>query len=283
MLPSPSDLTYFMEIAHARSLSQAAVKLGVTQPSLTLAMQRLEHCLGSQLFLRSRSGMTLTKAGELLMIETRSLLEAWDKLQSRSARSMNDVRGRFTLGCHVSVGRYALPLFVPEIMQAYPDLDLRLHHDLSRRVLQQVVTLELDLGIVINPESHPDLVMKTLGMDTVTLWKSKELKNSDVLIIEPSLLQTQSLMRRLKKSGWNFRRVIETSSLEIIAALTKSGAGYGMLPARVARFGASEKLTMVKDAPKVEDQIVLIYRVENKSVRAIQELSKRIQAGFAVL
>src|SRR5437870_4959801 len=112
MLPSPTDLTYFLEIAQQGNLTHSAQRLGVSQPSLTLAMQRLEQCMGTAIFIRSRQGVKLTKAGDRLLSEARALMGQWENLRQQAVASMNEIRGRFSLGCHPSVARYTLPLFL---------------------------------------------------------------------------------------------------------------------------------------------------------------------------
>lgn len=281
MLPSSADLTYFLEISQAGNLTKAATRLGISQPSLTLAMQRLEHSVGTVLFIRGRQGVKLTKAGERLLSETRTLLSRWEELRGQTLSTMNEVRGRFALGCHASVARYSLPLFLPQLLAQHADLEIGLHHDLSRAITQKVLALELDLGIVVNPLPHPDLVMKNMAKDVLTIWHSKKLKNTDVLIAEPSLVQTQAIMSKIKRQGLKFSRIIESSNLEVIASMVNSGCGMGILPTRVAQ-AESEDLIPVKGAPSFNDEIFLIYRVENKKVRAMQALSQAIQEGFAI-
>lgn len=279
MLPSNSDLTYFIEIAQQGNLTKAAGRLGISQPSLTLAMQRLEHSVGTTLFIRTRQGVNLTKAGDRLLIETRQLLSRWEDLKQQTLETMNEVRGRFTLGCHPSVAHYSLPLFLPSLLQAHPNLEIFLEHDLSRNITAKVLSLELDIGIVVNPTPHADLVMKSVARDVVTLWKSKRLKNEDVLIGEPSLLQTQTILAKMKRGGFTFKRIIESSNLEVIASMVNCGVGVGILPQRVAEAESAD-LQMIKGTPQFNDEIFLIYRMENKPVRAIQEISKAIQDGF---
>ncbi len=279
MLPSGPDLNYFISVAQLGSLSKAAMQLGIAQPSLTLAMQRLEHNVGTSLFIRSRQGVTLTKAGERLLTDSRELMQRWESLKSQVLSTTNEVRGRFVIGCHPSVAIYSLPLFLPKLLEDNPALEIHLVHDLSRTITQKVVGLEIDVAIVVNPVPHPDLVIKSLCKDEVTLWKSANLKNEDVLISEPSLLQTQDLMRKLTKQGRKFRRTIECSNLEVIVHLALSGAGQAILPERVAR-SENTALKPVPGAPKFHDEICLIYRSEHRNVRTIQALSAAIQNGF---
>jgi DNA-binding transcriptional LysR family regulator len=280
MLPSSSDLTYFVEIAQQGNLTHAANRLGVSQPSLTLAMQRLEHSVGTTLFIRSRQGVKLTKAGDRLLLNARKLMSSWEELRQQTVDSMNEIKGRFVLGCHTSVARYSLPLFLPALLESHAELEIGLIHDLSRNITHKVLALELDLGIVVNPTPHPDLVMKALAADVVTLWKSKTLKNDDVLVCEPSLLQTQKIQTKLHRAGFHFKRFVESSSLEVIAGLVRCGAGMGILPTRVMQ-AESDDVVRVKNAPTLDDEIFLIYRVENRQVRALQALSQAIQTGFS--
>lgn len=280
MLPSSHDLTYFLEIAQNASITAAATRLGISQPSLTLAMQRLEQSVGASLFVRSRQGVKLTKAGERVLMETRQLISRWEEVKQQAVGAMNEVQGRFSLGMHPSVARYSLPLFLPDLLSKHPELDISLNHDLSRNITQKVLELALDIAIVINPIPHPDLIMRLLGKDQLTLWTSKKNKHHDVLICEPSLIQTQSILGKLKKQHMSFRKVIETTNLEVIAAMVEGGCGVGILPTRVAH-AQGPALTEVKGAPHFADEIYLIYRVENKPVRAIQAISQSIQEGFA--
>lgn len=279
MLPSSSDLSYFMKIAEAGSFSAAANKLGIAQPSLSLAVQRLEGNLGTSLFVRSRQGVTLTKAGERLLADSRDLLQRWESLKSGALSATNEIRGRIKLGIHPSVAIYALPLFLPKLLKENPDLEVVLVHDLSRNITQKVIALEADVGIVVNPTPHGDLVIKPLAKDEVTLWQIPGLKNEDILICEPSLLQTQEILRKLAKQNRKFRRTIECSNLEVIVRLAQSGAGAAVLPARVAH-AQNNKLVAVMGAPKFADEIALIFRTEQRSLRTLQALSVAVQEGF---
>lgn len=279
MLPSGSDLQYFVTVAQLGSLSKAATHLGIAQPSLSLAMQRLESNLGTSLFVRSRQGVKVTKAGEKLLSDSRDLLQRWEQLRSDVLSTTNEVRGRFAVGCHPSVAIYSLPLFLPRLLKDNPALEVHLVHDLSRAITQKVISLEIDMAIVVNPVAHADLVIKSLTKDEVTLWRSSNLKNEDILICEPSLLQTQDILRKLAKQGRHFKRTIECSNLEVIVHMATSGTGYAILPARVAQEEKTH-LKAVSGAPKFSDEVCLIYRSEHRNVRSIQTLSKAIQDGF---
>lgn len=285
MMPSASDLAYFMEVAIASNLSRASERLGISQPSLTLAVQRLERSIGTALFIRSKKGVTLTQAGKQLLAHSRSLLQSWEVVKSRALSSTHSVQGGYTLGCHPSVALYMLPYFLPDLLEKYPELELRLVHQLSRKITESVISTEIDFGIVVNPIKHPDLVIRKLCNDEVTFWvgqgkrKIQDFRSGQaVLICDPELLQTQALLKNLKKSGINYRRILSSSNLEVITALTSAGAGIGIIPGRVA--AAVSSLSRISTAPLFQDEICLLYRVENKNLKSIQVIGEMIQSVF---
>ena len=289
MFPSPTDLHYFLEATNTQNFSRAAERLGVTQPSLSLGIQRLEANLGEKVFLRSKRGVTLTPAGKLLLIQTQNLLEVWNGVRADARGSMKSIKGNYTIGCHPSVALYSLSLFLPKVLLDHPDLRVNLVHDLSRKITEGVVTSKIDLGIVVNPNRNPDLLIKKLADDDVGFWvrdgkKKESFSDRDdkgrILIFDPDLVQTQVLLKKAAKSGFNATRLIESRSLEVIAELTASGCGIGVLPSRVAER-SSKKIVLLAGAPLYRDEICLIMRVENRSVAAIRCLAEAVAVGFS--
>ncbi|MBT4790614.1 MAG: LysR family transcriptional regulator [Halobacteriovoraceae bacterium] len=287
MVISPSDLAYFIETANTSNLSRAAERVGISQPSLSLSIKRIELSLGAEVFIRSKKGVTLTKPGKNLLKHSKILMQYWDQLRSEALASINDISGSLSLGCHPSVGLYTLDKFLPSIFNLFPELEIALKHDLSRKITEQVISLDIDVGLVINPVRHPDLVIHNLCEDVVTLWtnghKSKILdyKSGDaILICDPALLQTKDLQDKLKRKGIRFSRIITSNNLENITNLVSAGAGIGIIPSRIVEKLAGKKLKMIKGAPKFKDTLSVIYRVENRKVKSLQflvgEISKTI-------
>lgn len=284
MLASANEIRYFLEVAETLNFSRAAERLGVTQPALSQAVQRLEKSFGSPLFVRTRTGVQLTRSGHKLFSRGRKLVSEWEDLIQDSLRDETELRGNYTLGCHPAVGLYTLPQVLPELLQDHPELGFTLSHDLSRKVTERVIAFQLDFGIVINPVQHPGLVIRKLGTDVVGLWtreKPTELQDLSsgkaVLISDPELLQSQTLMQRFAKKGVRFGRQIGSSSLEVIASLVSSGAGVGILPRRVAmRLKEYALESAGDDLPTFDDTICLVYRSDHHSTQAAKLLARTI-------
>ncbi len=287
MIASSADLVYFTEIAQTQNVSRAAERLGISQPSLSLAMRRLEDSVGTALFVRSKRGVTLTQPGKQLLAHSKNLLQAWTDIRTQALASVHDIQGSYTIGCHASMAMRILSSFLPDLMAAHPKLEIRLRHDISRKTTEDVISMKVDIGIVVNPVRHPDLVIHKLGVDEVSLFISADRKNgtqnvtdgNGVLVCDPDLAQTQFLLKEMKKSGIVFGRILPTTSLEVAADIVSRGCGIGILPSKVAER-ARMKLKRLPKAPVFVDDHCLIYRAENKSVRAIQALNGAIRDYF---
>lgn len=286
MIPSPADLCYFIEVASLSNLSRASESLGISQPSLTLAMRRLEEAVGTALLVRHKRGVTLTKAGEQLLAHAKELMQRWQSIKSQALASMHEVQGAITIGCHPSVALYCLPHFLPELMRTHPRLEIQLKHELSRRITENVISLKIDVGIVVNPVRHPDLVIKPLENDVVTLWAANakqaanQLKDGTaVMLCDPEMAQVQSILGQMKKADLNFSRIISTNSLELIADLAEKDGGIAVLPTGIAKL---HNLQRIPKAPHYDDEICVLYRGENRDVRAIQVIVDAIKHAFAI-
>jgi DNA-binding transcriptional LysR family regulator len=285
MVPSSTDLTYFSEAANQLNLSAAAKKLGISQPSLTLSIQRLEEAVGTPLLIRHKRGVTLTKAGQKLLAHTRELQDQWHKIKASTIASTTEVQGTISIGSHPSVALYSLSRFLPALISAHSNLNVQLKHDISRRITDEVINLSIDIGIAVNPEKHPDLVIKHLANDKVMLWsndhpnENQDLNSGNAVIIcDMQLSQSQSILKSMKKAGLEYGRLIPANSLEVIADLTKNGCGIGILPGNIAKL---YNLKAIPNTPFHEDEVCLLYRGENRDVRVIQVIVEAIKTSFA--
>ncbi len=268
MLPAFTDIYYFLEVARCGNISRAAERLNISQPSLSEAMQRLEHKLGTQLLVRKHSGVQLTRAGRSLRDDGGVLVTRWQHLKASISKCDRQPGGQYVLGCHPSVATYTLTKFLPHLLQAYPALETKLVHGLSRKITEAVVSFNIDLGIVVNPVQHPDLVIRELCRDVVAFWWARrpsavQTLDADrgVLMYDPELAQVRNLLQKLRRQQKHLcRRIVQSNSLELIADLTAAGAGIGILPTRVAR--PRQLCLLDSSLPTYRDRICLVYRAD---------------------
>lgn len=287
-LPSLTELHYFVEAAQTGNFTQASQRLGISQGTLSAAIQRLEGKLGVPLFVRLRIGVRLSRAGQQLLQSSREMLAYWSDVRLGAQRAHTELTGRFRVGCHPSVAVHVGSRAFASLLRQHAKIEFAFEHDLSRNILSRVAAFELDFGLVINPVAHPDLVIHPVASDSVCLWKGRRASCSDLLIYDPDLHQAQDLVKRLGRKGVQFSRHVSTASLELVALLTAEGVGVGVIPARVVEGMAPGRLELADPAfPVFSDSLCLVYRadaVRGASMRRmasllLESLTEAIGAG----
>ena len=277
---SQTDLKYFLELSKTLHLTRSAERLAVTQPTLSHSLKRLENEIGCELFIRSKKGLKLTSAGENLRNSADDLISRWEAIKSSAINEVQVEQGVIKIGCHPAVAQYTLKEFLPDFLKSYPKIQMQLTHGLSRHITEQVISSVLDVAFVVNPVEHPDLVIREICQDQVSLWKSKNCKNDDVLFVDTNLVQTQNILAKLQKKGHHFKRVIESSSLEVISNLVANGVGCGVVPGRVLKQYEHTKLEQIKDTPVFHDRICMIYKNEFRKLKRGEVFIRVVKDSF---
>lgn len=265
------ELKKLKAVAEHGTISKAARALSISQPSLTQAIQRLEARLDTTLVYRSSRGTTLTEAGQLLLTGAEKVFALLDETEA-SIRALDEEQsGHFTVGCHESLGAYFLPDFMSRFLTEAPGIKISLRNTTSAQVRDLVIDRTIDFGLVVNPESHPDLVMVELFDDTVevlsidegpfTLSEAKLRLRTGPLIYASRVGQCQDIVNRLDGMGCMPDRRLECGDLEIVKSLARAGLGAALLPRRVADYGTDGCFrTLHPDLPRYNDTIYLLYR-----------------------
>ena len=132
---------------------------------------------------------------------------------------------------------------------------------------EKVISWEADFGVIVNPIKHPDLVIKKLYTDEVTIFYTKD--TQDKLIYDQNLAQSQFILKKLGKKI-KFSGELKSGNLELVAKLTALGLGYGLLPATIA--SQYSNLKRLGGSPIFKDEICLVYRPEKHN----NQISKKI-------
>lgn len=241
------DLENFVVTAGSQTLSEASEKLNMAQPSLSLGIKKLETELGYPLFIRGRDGVKLTPQGKNLLPEA---MEALKRLEVIKGHRPNL---KFKIGCHPSVGMYVLGRFLKLMHKENSSLDFEIVTNSSNEINKMVASGEIDFGVVMNPLSLQGLIIKSIGVDTVHTWESKK-RYQDKLIYNPQMLQSHSIISRWKLAP---KETIEVPNLELIAHLTDSGAGIGILPSQVVKSQRLD-LKIIPGTPHFKDHLALV-------------------------
>jgi DNA-binding transcriptional LysR family regulator len=266
------DLKYFKKLCETHNVTRASEALGITQPAMSYSLKRLENELGEDLIIRKKNGVELTKLGEEFQKKSQLLISEWEGLQGLITSDNRDAKGEYSIGVHPSVALYTLDKILPKITKEFPNINFKLNHGLSRKMTEKVINWELDFGIVVNPIKFPDLVIKELCKDVVTIFHKKNCEKK--LIFDPDLAQSQDILKKFKIQHDVMSGQILSKNLEVIAHLTAQGLGFGVLPARVAKL--HPQLKALEGAPLFHDKICLVYRPEKQRNKISKSMLKII-------
>lgn len=284
MLPSSIELNYFYEVATELHFTRAAKKLNVSQPSLTLAIKRLEKTVGTYLFIRHKRGVTLTRAGTELLTDVKKLLAQWADTIANIKNATQKIKGRVTIGCHSTLAPF-MSSMVSKLLEQHPGLEIHFQHILTAKIMENIVLGHLDIGITTDPYPNQDVILQKIADTEFTFWMSAKpktkinlLSEETVIICDPQLPQTQHLIKELQKMRHHQRlRLSTVNQVETIATLTSENCGVGILPNTFTKMYYGDKLTKVKNAPAYKKPLCLAYRFENKEVVAIQRVIDAIK------
>ena len=142
------ELLYLKTVADEGSISKAAEKLYITQPSLSHCIQRIEEVLGTRLFIRNAKGMSLTYAGERYYSVATEILRLYGDFEIEISEIGDLKKGRITLGTNNFLGTWILPEVLPEFNRFYPNIHVALREMTSNELEKALELRQLDFAVM---------------------------------------------------------------------------------------------------------------------------------------
>lgn len=255
-------IPYFVAIAQAGSLQQAAREVRVAQPSLTKAMHGLEAALKVTLFHRSRQGVKLTAAGEELRRFAEPLLASLAALERRLREVDGETAsGEIRVGTHELLVREFWPELVRDLRRSTPHLTLTLFTTPSvGELLRRLIAGELDVVVAVECPPKPGLVRRLIRTDSYGLYASPsycrdarlkaKAKISVAQLLEHPMIYAADVIAgpgillgaALKAAGIDRPSLYAVRSIESVASLVESGLGIGLLPRRMVAADPQSRL-----------------------------------------
>ena len=236
------QLEYFRMAARFRSITRAASAMGVSQPNISVAVQKLEISLGITLFDRSQRQPVLTAEGENFLRRAAFALDALEDAMREIEDFKNLDKGEIKIGIPPMIGAYLFPKICPGFGRKYPRLSLCLFEEGSAAVREMLERGELDFGVVILSDIPKALdsfkvceseLMACIPRD-FSLARKKSLSFRDFDGVNVIAMKEGSFIRhfladRFAAEGITPRIALESNQIEIIKRLAENGAGAAFL------------------------------------------------------
>ncbi len=287
------QLNYLVALDTHRQFVKAAESCFVTQPTLTMQIQKLEEEVGGQLFQRDITPIAPTTLGTIMIERARIIIQEVEGLKVLVNEEVEKIEGTFRVGIIPTIAPYLIPLFLPEVAQKNKKLHLKVREMRTEEIISSLKNGDLDLGILATPlqeklikewpmyfepfqvylaPGHPKFKKDT--------WTSSELNPQEMLILdEGHCFREQSLAicgRQIKRKDLNFE--YQSGSLEALMRLVEQGLGYTMVPA-LAVMNRAEAINARKfKSPEPVREISIVTHQSFHRLALIEWLRTEIQA-----
>jgi LysR family hydrogen peroxide-inducible transcriptional activator len=247
------QLRYFVAVAQSNSFSRAAEHCHVSQPSLSQQIQKLERSLGQKLFDRLGRRVLLTDAGRLLLDRATAILATVDDTQRRLRQADGDQGGQLTVGAIPTIAPYLLPPALHLFVHRFPNVELTVHEDVTRQLLQAVEGGELDLALVALPMDEARLHVEQLFSEELLLAlprahrlaRQRRITVDDVrderfiLLNEMHCLGDQ-VLSFCRAHGCQPRIACRSAQITTVQTMIEMGQGVSLLPAMAEHVDRSK-------------------------------------------
>lgn len=239
------QLQYILALDAERNFVRAAEKCFVTQPSLTMQVQKLEDELGVKIFDRSKKPLIPTPLGEKLVAQARTILKESSRMKELIQEDQGKLEGELKIGIIPTLAPYLLPLFVAEFEATYPQIRLVVQELQTDLIVDKLRKDQLDLGILVSPLLEKGIQETVLFNEPMVgyvgrkhrLFSKRKINMSDLDLEDTWLLSEGHCLRgqvlnicKSKKDNDSHNFVFESGSLETLERLVETHKGMTILP-----------------------------------------------------
>ncbi|MFA5520270.1 MAG: LysR substrate-binding domain-containing protein [Castellaniella sp.] len=294
-----TELKYIVAVARERHFGRAAEACFVSQPTLSVAIRKLEDELGVVLFERGGPEIGITPIGLKVVAQAQRVLEESARLLELARQGHDPLDGPLRVGVIPTIGPYLLPHLVPAQIRLAPQMPLLLQEHFTERLLELLRQGEIDCAIVALPLPDTSFAMEALydeafyvALPCAHPWAAREaiaaneLKNETMLLLgmghcfRDQVLEVCPELSRYSASSEGIQKTFEGSSLETIRHMVAAGIGITVLPRSALNMPGQENalLSYVPFCDPVPDRrVVLIWRKSFPRPEAIQALAHAIR------
>ncbi|MBK0391187.1 LysR substrate-binding domain-containing protein [Ramlibacter algicola] len=244
-----TELKYIVAVAREKHFGKAAEACFVSQPTLSVAIKKLEDELELKLFERSANEVSVTPLGEEIVRQAQSVLEQAAAIKEIAKRGKDPLAGPLKLGVIYTIGPYLLPDLVRQAIARTPQMPLMLQENFTVKLLEMLRTGEIDCAIVAEPFPDAGLAVAPLydepflaavptshPLAARKVVTAQELKSETMLLLgtghcfRDHVLEVCPEFARFSSDAEGIRKSFEGSSLETIKHMVAAGMGVTLVP-----------------------------------------------------
>ncbi|SHF25142.1 LysR family transcriptional regulator, hydrogen peroxide-inducible genes activator [Bacteroides faecichinchillae] len=290
------QLEYILAVDQFRHFARAAEYCRVTQPTLSAMIQKLEDELGVKLFDRTLQPVCPTAIGEKIISQARIILAQAAQVKEIISEEKQTLTGVFRLGVLPTIAPYLLPRFFPQLMEKYPELDIRVTEMKTQDIQQALHSGDIDAGIIANKLEDSFLIEETLFYEQFygyvskkePLFKHEVIRTSDItgerlwLLDEGHCFRDQLIRFCQIEAVKVSQMAYHLGSMETFMRMVESGKGITFIPELAVAQLSEEQRELVRPfaIPRPTRQIVLVTSKDFIRYSLLNVLKEEIQAAI---
>lgn len=300
-----TELKYIVAVARERHFGRAAEACFVSQPTLSVAIKKLEDELNVQIFERGTSEVSVTPIGEQIVTQAQRVLEQTLAIKEIAKQGKDPLVGPLRLGVIYTIGPYLLPTLVKQMIKRVPQMPLMLQENYTIKLIELLKQGEIDVAIMALPFPETGLMLRPLydepfvvALPSGHAWENRakidaeDLKQETMLLLgsghcfRDHVLGVCPELMRFSQNADGIQKTFEGSSLETIRHMVASGVGITVLPrmsvnevkphAGGVDAGLLSYVAFGEPAP--DRRVVLAWRKSFTRMPAIEAISDAINA-----
>jgi len=299
-----TELKYIVAVARERHFGRAAEACFVSQPTLSVAIKKLEDELTVQIFERGTSEVSVTPVGGQIVAQAQRVLEQTLAIKEIAKQGKDPLSGPLRLGIIYTIGPYLLPALVKNMIDLVPQMPLMLQENYTVRLLELLKQGELDVAIMALPFPETGLMVRPLYDEPFVVavprgheWEKRtsiaadDLKKETMLLLvnghcfRDQVLGVCPELMRFSQNADGIQKTFEGSSLETIRHMVASGVGITVLPrtsiplhSEMDRTTDSGMLSYVPFSKPVPDRrVILAWRKSYTRMEAIEAVAHAVR------
>ena len=240
-----TQLYYVLAVAEHQNFTKAAEKCFVTQPTLSMQIQKLEDELDVQIFDRGKKPIELTEIGKKIVNQAKNIVNEADRIQDIVDQQKGFIGGEFKLGIIPTIMPTLLPMFLKTFIKRYPKVKLMIEELTTEEIIQRINDGHLDAAIAATPLENDNIKERVLYFEPFVayipqnhrLHNQKTVNAADLVIDDLLLLEDGHCFRdgvinlcKSFKQHEEDKFQLESGSIEMLIKLSNEGLGMTMLP-----------------------------------------------------
>jgi LysR family hydrogen peroxide-inducible transcriptional activator len=294
-----TQLKYVLAVAEHKNFTKAAEKTFVTQPTLSMQIQKLEEELDIQIFDRTKKPIELTSVGNKIVNQARSIVNEAERMQDVVDQEKGFIGGEFKLGIIPTVMPTLLPMFLRNFTNKYPKVQLKIEELTTDEIITKITDGHLDAAIAATPLYHEKIKERVLYFEPFVgyippshrLYERKKIERTDldiedILLLEDGHCFRDGVINLCKSSKLNTSDSfqLESGSFETLIKLSDEGLGMTLLPflnASDVSESQKDNLRYFTDPPPAREVSIIYSKSELKMqiINALYDLIAAVVRG----